>query len=220
MLMASNLYASSLLCVLTLAAASGGCARYEYDLISPQELARHIPAKTFTEAIVEQPDAPPLRYEMTSYDNRLVLRIHNPGDEPIRLLGDQSTAVDPDGQSHPLRGQTIAAGTFVKLVLPPTPPQIVPSGPRFGIGIGGAFGGGRHFRRGYGRRAGYGYGLGFGSAFDDPWYDSPRYYTVQDDGSGLYWNWEGETPARLILVFQVAQDKPFTHEFTFRRKKV
>lgn len=213
--MLAPLYRSLFIVALVSLAGSAACARYEYDLVSPPDLARHVPSKGFAEATVERPEAPALRYEMTSYDNRLVLQVHNPGDAPVKLLGDQSTAVDPGGQSHPLRGQTIAPGSFVKLVLPPMPPQVVPSGPRFGIGIGGAFGSGRHYGRGYGP----GYGFGYGSSFD-PWYDTPRYYAISDEEGGLYWNWEGETPVRLTLVFQRGAEKAFTHEFTFKRRKV
>src|SRR5215210_6904866 len=94
---------------LLLLALSLGCARYEYDLASPPELRAHIATKTDTVMNVD-----PLVYRWRTVENRLVVRIFNPTDDPIELLGDKSTAVAPDGQSHPIRGQTIAPQSHAK----------------------------------------------------------------------------------------------------------
>lgn len=193
------------------AASSAGCAKYEYDIVAPAELAQHVDAKGTAGGVIERPDAPALRYAMRTVDNRLVVHVHNPGDAPVRLLGDQSTAVDPRGQSHPLRSQTIAPQSFIRLILPPQPPQVSPSGPSIGIGFGTVYGGGYPHRYGY-SRIGYGYGW-------DPWYDYPRYYTVYDENA-VYWNWDGETEVRLVLVYQRGEEKPFNHEFVIRRRKM
>ena len=81
-----------------------GCARYEYDLIQPANLARHV-GKTEESFAIE-----PLEYRLVSIDNSLVMRIFNNSAEPITLEGTRSYAVPPTGQSHPLRPQTIAPG--------------------------------------------------------------------------------------------------------------
>src|SRR5437773_6141091 len=80
-----------------------GCATYEYDLIKPEKFATHIGRKQEVKVAVD-----PLEYRFISYDNRLVVKIFNPTDDPIQLLGGQSSAVDPKGESHPLRTQMIA----------------------------------------------------------------------------------------------------------------
>src|SRR5881394_1297012 len=80
-----------------------GCARYEFDLVQPQDLARHIGSQSDETVRVD-----PLEYRMRAVENRLVVRIFNPTTDPITLAGDKSYVVDPAGQSHPLRAQTIA----------------------------------------------------------------------------------------------------------------
>ncbi len=191
--------------LLALAIGSIGCARYEYDLAHPPELARHIGRDKPVEVTVE-----PLRYRFQTADSRLVMRVYNTTDGPVRLLGDRSTVVDPRGQSHPLRSQTIAAGSYIKLILPPLPPRVQPRGPVIGIGIGGVISSGHYYRRRY-------LGRGFGY---DPFLDGPRYYSVYDPSDAAYWEWDGEGEARVVLVFQSGDEKPFSHEFVFRRRRV
>src|SRR3954453_12085832 len=98
-----------------LAWSASGCAHAGYDLVPPPYLAEHI-AKDKWVAV----QVPPLEYRMTAYEDHLILRAYNPTDEPITLLADQSTVVDPGGQSHPLpvRDQTILPRSYVKLILP------------------------------------------------------------------------------------------------------
>jgi hypothetical protein len=60
----------------------------------------------------------PLEYSMRTVDNRLVVRVFNPTDDAIELVGPRCSVVDPDGQSHPLRTQSIAPGSFIKLIFP------------------------------------------------------------------------------------------------------
>src|SRR5687768_15397193 len=110
-----------------------GCASYEHRLVQPKELAGHIGAKQ--DYIV---NIGPVEYRLRTVESRLVMRIYNRTETAIQLLGDQSAAVDPDGQSHPLRSQTIAPGSFIKLLLPPNRPQIRRTGPSIGIGLGGS----------------------------------------------------------------------------------
>lgn len=176
-----------------------GCATYEYDVTRPAELTTHIGRKT--DAIVARD---PLEYRMITIDNRLVIRIYNNTDDTIQLVGDRSSAVDPAGQSHPLRGQSMAAHSFIKLILPPIQPTLQRTGPSFGIGIGTVVGDRRHGLREDG--------------FPDESWDEPRYLAVVDDDA-LYWDWSGEGEIRLMLLFERA-GKNFSHEFVIARKKI
>src|SRR5678815_3269492 len=85
-----------------------GCARYEYDIVLPQDLTGHIGTK---DDLVFTRD--PLEYRLRTADNRLVIQIYNPTKEPITLLGDRSLVVDAGGQSHPLPSMTAAPESFI-----------------------------------------------------------------------------------------------------------
>jgi hypothetical protein len=177
-----------------------GCARYEYDITRPQEFAQHIGSKS---DVVFSRD--PLEYRWRTVENRLVLRIFNPTDQPITLLGQRSSLVDPEQQSHPLATQTMAPDSFIKLILPPLRPRIERTGPSIGIGVGTMIGSGR-----YGRRA--------VTPYPD-WPPEPRYMTVYDDDA-IYWDWNGATRVRLTLVFQRPDSSSFEHEFVIARRKM
>lgn len=179
-----------------------GCASYEYDILAPAELTRHV-GKEPTAFTID-----PLEYRLQTVENRLVMHIHNPTADAIQLVGDKSVVVDPGGQSRGLKSQTIAPSSFVKLILPPMPTRIERTGPSFGIGVGIGSAGYRGCR-------GYPY---YGSAWNDPWYDEPRYYAVFDPNDG-YWEWDGEGSVRVSLTFDRA-GKAFTHAFTIGRKKM
>jgi hypothetical protein len=178
---------------------AGGCAHYEYDIVAPRELARHVGKQD------EMIRVDPLEYRLRAYENRLVMEIFNPTGESITLAGDRSYVVDPGGQSHPLRTQAIAPSAFIKLILPPMRPQFR-SSPSIGFGLGVGFSRARYNRYGYGH-------------FHDPLWDEPQYYTYYDESDATYWNWEGETEARLHLVFQRGQNS-FSQDFTFHRRKM
>jgi hypothetical protein len=94
--------------------AAGGCAHYEYDLVEPADQAQHIGKKTPVDIPRES-----IRYQAQTSSDHLVLVILNETQDPIKLLGEDSFAVDPDGESHPLPTRTIAPGTSTKLILPP-----------------------------------------------------------------------------------------------------
>lgn len=196
----SRVFGPALLVVVVCA---GGCARHEYDIVEPADVAQRIGPKT----PVVVPREPAVRYEARTYADRLVLFVFNESDEPLKLLGEDSYAVDPRGESHPLPTRTVAPGSSTKLIFPPVRPTFRQSGPAFGVGVG----------LGIGRRRGY-YGAGGYGAFGDPFYDDnfPRYYQLADDGT-TYWNWPGAgTDVSVRLVYQRG-DERFHHEFTFRR---
>ena len=174
-----------------------GCARYEYDIVSPADLQAHIGTKSDTTTTVD-----PLIYRWRTVDNRLVVRIFNPTNDPIQLLGEKSTVVAPTGESHPLRGQTIAPQSHAKLILPPRRPRVYNRGPTFGVGVG---------MRVDARDRGYPY-------YNDH-LDEPRYLAVYDDDNALYWDWNGQTEIRLTLVYQ-RNEELLRHQFVIRRRKM
>jgi hypothetical protein len=187
----------------------GGCAHYEFDLVQPTDLARHIGDNR-----QERFARDPLEYRMQSAEGRLVIKVFNPTGDTILLLGRLSSAVDPGGESHPLADQTIAPSSFVKLILPPMRPQVTPSGPSIGIGVGAAA---------YDDSMGKLY-----PSYRDAWMyspdvdfrdDHPRYYSIYDGNDPIFWDWQGETEVKLTLVFRRGNDQ-FQHEFVFHRKKM
>jgi hypothetical protein len=187
--------------MILLAGVAGGCANYEFDLIRPDQFHAHVGTKdvAFTRA--------PLQYRLNAVEGRLVMRIYNPTENPIQLLGELSTVVDPQGQSHPLRGGVIAPDSFIKLILPPLGPDLERSGPSIGLGFGVVAGSDRHW------------------ATDDSFSDqslllseAPRYMYVVEDRD-LFWKWDGETDVRLSLVL-ARGDERFTQDFVLHRVKV
>jgi hypothetical protein len=180
--------------LLNLFALTTGCARYEYNIVSPENLRAHIGTNTDHVATLD-----PLTYRFRAVDNRLVIRIYNETQDSITLEGDRSTVVSPNGQSHPLRSQTIAPASFIKLIFPPIRPQFPPTGPTIGFGIGT-----RVDARGRGRAHGS---------------DPPKYLATYSPDEALYWDWDGQTDVTATFAFRRA-DKPFQHQFIFHRQKM
>jgi hypothetical protein len=175
-----------------------GCAKYEFNLVQPADRSQHIGAKTDAVVAID-----PLEYRLRAVDGRLVMRIFNPTEDPIELIGPKCTVVDPKGQSHPLRSETMAGGSFIKLIFPPMRPRVYQPyyGPTIGVGVGySARGACRPFRY-------------------QPMPSTPRYFTVYDESDTYYWDWKGEGEVRIALVFRRG-DKEFRHEFLFRRVKM
>lgn len=196
--------------LLLVAGPAVGCTRYEFDVVAPADLAQPVGTKQWVTAGQD-----PLEYRLLTVENRLVMQIHNPTADAVQLLGDRSVVVDPRGQSHALRSQTIAPDSFVKLILPPMGARVERGGPTFGFGVGLGLGSaGYRGRRGYSSYGGLGYDDAYGL-------DEPLYYAVIDPSDNTYWEWDGEGQARLTLVYGRAGDpgKTFTHAFVLRRRK-
>ena len=180
-----------------------GCARYEYQLVRPPELTRQVGRNIDQVFALE-----PLEYRLRTVDNRLVMRVFNQSQDPIELLGQKCSVVDPEGQSHPLPGQTIAPGSFIKMIFPPPRPRTYDPyyGPSWhtGVGVGVRVDGrwrGRQFPPSPQVRP------------------SPVYLDVYDEANAYYWDWRGEGEARIMLVYRKGEEE-FRHDFLFRRRRV
>jgi hypothetical protein len=177
---------------------AGGCAVYQFELLEPAELAQ----------VVSEPtafDVPPLEYIVLPQGERLVVRIDNRTDEPVTLLGERSYLVDPNGQSHAMRGGTIAPHSFIAMSLPPRP-AVVHAGPRLGVGVGV----GRGYRWG-------GVGMGVGGYYPyDHWHTPHRYYLYNPEAA--YWRWT-TGPVHMRLVYDVAGEIA-EHRLAFNRSRV
>lgn len=182
---------------------AAGCTHYAYDLTSPPELQRTIDAKSMTTVPVA-----PLVYELQTAEDRLVVTIRNDTDGAVKLVGEDSYAVDPRGESHPLPTRTIAPHATTKLIFPPLNPA-VQRGPVFGFGVGVGFAS---------ARSGYG-GAGVGTYDDFGLADDSRYYSAEPGDPALYWSGSGPGTIRLRLAYQTADGKRFSHEFEFERRK-
>lgn len=182
----------SILMAIVLLCGSVGCARYEYNITEPPDLAQHIG---------RQPVAlrrGPLAYHLQSYENRLVLRVENVTARPVQVLGDRSWIVTPEGESRPLGSQAIAPSAHVKLVLPPLARRVVRSGPSLGFGFG----------IGSGGRVGTGIGIGAPLGGGGYVYDEDE-----------RWDWPAGRTVRLHLVGE-HDGAEFSHDFTIDRQRM
>jgi hypothetical protein len=169
-------------------------------------LTRHI-GRNVDQAV----EIEPLTYRFRSVDNRLVIRVYNNTDDTIELLGDRSTVVDPNGQSHPLRSQSIAPRAFIKVVLPPPRPVVYDRGPTFGVGVG------------YGIHSSVvpapHDGLPDRRSFHthhnqwEPYFrDQPNYIAVYDESDAFYWDWKG-AERELRRANELKTDYPSAHQW-------
>lgn len=168
-----------------------GCATYQFDIIQPPTPDRQIRDDQPTRLPID-----PLEYRLQADEGRLVMLIFNPTPDPIELLGNKSTVVDPDGHSHPLRDQTIAPGSFVKEIFPPMRLFQDPSGPTWHFGVGTIIG-----------------------AADPPAYGPyPTLMDAAGDPGIYFWDWQGESEVRMTLVYE-REDSTFSHFLVFHRVK-
>ncbi len=187
----------SLLCIMALGLT--GCATYEFQIVQPPNLAQHIGSKQESNLNVND-----LVYHMQAVEGRLVLRIENPGNDAIELVAAKSYVVNPANQSRPLRGQSIAPKSYMKLILPPMRP-VYRAQPSIGIGFG--IGAGR-FHHGP-----------FYDGYAGDFYDEPVYLEQVSDGETVYWDWNNESSIRLHLAFQ-RRDQSFENEWVIKRQKM
>ena len=185
-----------------------GCARYEYDVVQPADLAGHVGEKSWV-ALRRSND---LEYCLRAADNRLVMHIYNRGGQPVKLLGADSAAVDSRGESHPLQSAIIPPGSYAKRVFPPPPPRVQRYGPSFGFGIG--YAGAARVRGRHNRHHPHRFHSAAAHDFE------PRYYSVYDPNDRTFFNWPGESAVRFLFAYQAEGDEVFRHEFLIRRRKM
>src|SRR5262249_41183227 len=109
---------------------ASGCRTYQYRILQPTGIAQPVGDQP---AVVRYD---PLEYRLVRNHDRLDLRIFNPTDERIVLLGNRSYVVDPRGESHPVRGRVVGPHSFTGMLLPPEPITF----PSYGYGWGWGWG--------------------------------------------------------------------------------
>ena len=175
-----------------------GCQAYRYRVVQPN---------TGPPPVTVQPVTihyEPLEYRLSQDRNRLAMMITNPTGDRIALLGNRSFAVDPQGESHPLRDRVLAPHSYTRMLLPPVPftyayPDYYAYGP-------------------YG--PGWGYWGGWWDPYWGPWY-GPGYWgsppmTYEQILTQYDWKWKSGQ-ARLRLTYERA-GKTFEHDFELVRE--
>lgn len=164
-----------------------GCTSYHHRLTEPTELACDIRAEDAVTRLF------PMRYLWNTVEDRLVVRIFNDGESNVLLDGERSVLVDPAGQSRPLRSQTIASGSYARLVLPPYRSAEYAPGPTMSIGFGvSSVGAGHRAPR-----------------------SVPAAMVIVHDHE-TRWDWPAGTTIRLQLHFTCGQET-FDHAFVLER---
>jgi hypothetical protein len=171
----------------------GGCAKYEYIVTEPAEFAGRL---THQERSFERE---PVIYHLVDASDRVGIRIENPSDESLTMRGEDSFLIGPDGQSHALRGGTIAPHSWVNVTVPPLHRTYDrPGGIGFGLGVGGVS---------------HGVGTAVGIGYDAMDFGVPR--DVVD------WRWkDGECRIRFTLQPKGDADSRVEHEFAIVKRKL
>jgi hypothetical protein len=136
------------------------------------------------------------------------MHIHNRGGSTVKLVGADSIALDPRGESHPMYSATIPPGSFISRIFPPPRPQVERYGPTVGVGVGASYG------------AAHG---PYGYPYHDPFYYEdfgPRYYSIYDPNDHSYFDWPAETSVRLMFAYQREGGEQLRHEFLVRKRKM
>lgn len=184
------------LSVALVALALVGCTNARYRIVEPEQYAGVIGRDVTTLSL------DPLMYRMQEREDRLVVSIENPTDEPIRVIGDDSYIVDPEGQTRPIDEGVIAPRSFVRFVLPPTV-WAYRARPAFTMGFGAAH---AHAAR-----------WSYGGYFNDPYY-WPPYASYGPYPLTVNWDWD-EGQIRLHLAYSRDGDQ-FEHEFVIVREEI
>jgi hypothetical protein len=185
---------------------SCGCAHYEYRILQPADAAQAIGKQPLT---LRQD---PLEYRFARQDDFVAMRIVNPTTDVVTLLQDKSYVVDPAGETHPLRGRTIAPHSYVGLTLPPLV-RLYSAGYYSGFGMG--YGYGYYDPFYFNGRPGYPFHYPL-YGFYDPFFFAPPVYTYQE--TPYDWGWKsGEV--RMKLAYERAGTN-FTHDIVLDRRKL
>jgi len=92
-----------------------GCRTYVYRVIEPTGVSKPVT----DQPIIIRYD--PLEYRLVRQKDRLAVRIINPTTDRITLDGNRSFAVDPEGESHPIRGHILGPHSYSRMLIPPIP---------------------------------------------------------------------------------------------------
>lgn len=186
-------YFNIALTLLMLIVGLAGCARYQYTLIEPLPAGQIVPTtQPLTVATA------PLEYRFGQTDDRLSVRISNPTEGPVYLLGSRSYVVDTLGQSHPIYSQTIAPHSYINLLIPPERPTYFVS---------------PYYAGGYAYPY---YAWEWDYGFMPP---PPPTYVEVADLNPYYWEWNGPGQFRLLLVYRRGLNI-FENRFAFVRRKL
>ena len=186
-----------------------GCARYQFVLVEPVECVI-----ADGQRIVVPVE--PMEYRLSSLEDEfLIVRIANPTDEVVEIVGDRTYVVDPTGETHSLGSGIVAPHASITLVFPP-PPKVYtvrsPYGSRW------RFGHGRWHDRPL-HRSPHRFGH---RHYRDPFYhdrfdDFPRTYYVTEYPPG-YWSWKTGR-VRLHLAYR-SGERTFEHNLVFLRRRL
>lgn len=170
-----------------------GCVSFVYRVVEPPG----VPSLIADQHVVLH--YPPLEYQLSKSDNRLLMTINNPTEDRITLLGNASVVVDPNGLSHPIRTQVIGPHSYTGFYLPPPARYVAYPDYWWGYGWGGWYGP-------YGP-----YGPYWGPYYGPPPVSYARITTPFD------WTWK-TGPARLTLTYQ-SKTNVFEHRFEIVREE-
>lgn len=176
-----------------LAVLAAGCARYEYGIVEPADLAARIGHKEPGEVKIALDS---VQYRFRAVEDRLVLLAVNASDQPLELLGERSYLVDPARESRPLQARTIASHSYMKMILPPLRP-VYRAAPWLGVRV----------------------GSDPYDALDDPAWAYPSSSAPYDGAAAGYWEWRGEGNVRLRLAYRRGE-QTFHHDFVLSKKKM
>ncbi len=163
-----------------------GCETIEFDA-TPQGVGQPIRVTNDQDT---QITLQPLTYRMRADEGHLVLWIQNPTSTPVELVGDKSTVIDPNGDPHPLDGQTIFPDSSAKFVLPP-----INEGPSQPPVTGTAVP---------------------GNQYDQPGFIGLPDENQTQQARDASWQWDDELEIELNLVFR-SGDQQFEQHFSIRR---
>lgn len=178
-----------LLIVIALCVLAAGCAQSEFQIVRPERFQMRIGEAA------QRVETPNMVYNMLAKEGHLVVLIYNARPNPVYLLGQRSSLVDPKGASHPLRSVTIAPNSYSKLIMPPLRPRFETTPQwQFGVGI----------------------GTQISHPTTQPTF-KPLYMDSFEDADSFYWDWDGSLPVRLTMIYSTPDGKEFSDEFAFEK---
>jgi hypothetical protein len=92
-----------------------GCRSYVYRVVQPAGVSETIADKTVTVRY------DPLEYRLVRHKDRLAMRVINPTTDRVILDASRSFVVDPEGESHPIRGHILGPRSYTRMLIPPVP---------------------------------------------------------------------------------------------------